>query len=96
MDNIEKLSITLTTEQAELIRSAVKSGEFATTSEVIRDALRGWQLRRRVEAEQIAEYRRLWEEGIKGPFHDGPTAMARLIKRAKAKVGKSKPRAKKS
>lgn len=91
MDNIEKLSITLTAEQAKLVRAAVKAGEFATTSEVIRDALRDWQLRRQMEGEQIAEYRRLWKEGVKGPFSDGPTAMRRIEKRLKAAIAPRKP-----
>lgn len=93
MDNIEKLSITLTAEQAKLVRGAVKSGEFATTSEVIRDALRGWQLRRRSEAEQVVHYRQLWKEGIEsGPARDGEAVMERLLKRFKAKAAKAKPR----
>lgn len=92
MDNVEKLSITLTAEQAKLVRGAVKSGEFATTSEVIRDALRDWQFRRRLETEQITEYRKLWEEGIKGPFSDGPTAMRRVEKHLKSVIAARKPR----
>ena len=93
MDNIEKLSITLTAEQAKLVRSAVKSGEFATTSEVIRDALRGWQLRRRSATEQVAEYRRLWKEGIEsGPSEQGEVVMERLAKRFKGKAAKAKRR----
>ena len=93
MDNIERLSITLTAEQAKLVRSAVKSGEFATTSEVIRDALRGWQTRRRSGAEQIAEYRKLWKEGIESGFaEDGEVVMERLLKRFKTKAAKAKRR----
>lgn len=89
MDNVEKISITLTAEQAKLVRAAVKSGAFATTSEVIRDALRDWQLKRRLEDEQITEYRRLWAEGIaSGPSEDGEVVMARILKKLKAKVRK--------
>lgn len=41
--NIEKLSVALTSEQAAAIRAAVERGEYATTSEAIRDAVRDWQ-----------------------------------------------------
>jgi antitoxin ParD1/3/4 len=38
----EKLSITLPTEMVRLIREKVSNGTYASNSEVIREALRGW------------------------------------------------------
>lgn len=46
MANVEKLSIALTPLMAGLVRGAVESGECATTSEVVREALREWKRRR--------------------------------------------------
>ena len=43
MANVEKLSIALTPEMVVLVRDAVESGEYATTSEVVREALREWK-----------------------------------------------------
>ena len=43
MQNVEKLSITLTTEMAAAPAYAVASGEYASASEVIREALRLWR-----------------------------------------------------
>ena len=40
MPNVEKISIALTPEMVALVRDAVESGEYATCSEVIREALR--------------------------------------------------------
>jgi antitoxin ParD1/3/4 len=40
MRSTQQFSITLPTELAELVRSKVASGEYATDSEVIRDGLR--------------------------------------------------------
>ena len=40
---VEKLSITVTDEQARRIREKVDAGEFASASEVIRSALNAWQ-----------------------------------------------------
>jgi len=43
MANVEKISIALPSEMLETIREAVDAGEYASTSEVIRDALRRWE-----------------------------------------------------
>jgi len=40
MANVEKLSIALSTDMVRSIQDAVDSGDYATTSEVIRDAVR--------------------------------------------------------
>ena len=64
MANIEKISIALPHDMVEAIREAVDSGDYATTSEVIRDAVRDWRLKRRVEAMDLDDLRRLVQEGI--------------------------------
>jgi antitoxin ParD1/3/4 len=43
VQNVEKLSIALTPEMAAAVRQAVASGEYASASEVIREALRLWR-----------------------------------------------------
>ncbi len=40
MDQAEKLSVTVTAEQARKIREMVRSGAYASTSEVVRAGLR--------------------------------------------------------
>lgn len=68
MPAVEKLSIALTTEQAALVRQVVENGEYASSSEVIRDALREWKLKRDFQQTEIEELRRLWDKGLKsGP-----------------------------
>ena len=64
MANVEKLSIALTPDMAAVVRQAVESGDYASASEVVRDALREWKLKRAVESEAILELRRLWQEGL--------------------------------
>jgi antitoxin ParD1/3/4 len=61
---VEKLSIALTPEFAAEIRQVIATGEFASTSEVIRDALRAWKQVRQGRAVAIEELRRLWREGL--------------------------------
>jgi len=72
MSTVEKITIALTKEIADNVRSAVDAGDYASTSEVIREALRDWQLKRTSQQEQIEHLRRLWDAGLKsgsaGPF----------------------------
>ena len=60
----EKISIALTRELAADIRQAVASGEYASTSEVIRDALRAWKRQRQGQAVAVEELQRLWRDGV--------------------------------
>lgn len=63
MASVEKISIALTQDMASLVRQAVESGEYASNSEVIRDALRDWKIKRTLREQQIEEVRSLWREG---------------------------------
>ena len=65
MATVEKLSIALTPEMAKEVRAAVKQGEYASSSEVIREALRDWRRKRALEEQEIKELRGLWREGVK-------------------------------
>lgn len=68
MPGVEKISIALTPDLAAAVQEAVESGGYASTSEVIREALRDWREKRRFHEEQINEMRKLWDEGIQsGP-----------------------------
>jgi len=63
MAKVEKMSIALTPEMAATLRAAVASGEYVSTSEVVREALRDWQLRRSLHERELEELQRLWQEG---------------------------------
>jgi len=73
MSNVEKISVALTPEMAETIRKAVEGGDYASSSEVVREALRDWKRKRAFEEKEIDALRRLWTEGQKsgpGRFSD--------------------------
>jgi antitoxin ParD1/3/4 len=61
---VSKVSAALTPELAELVQQAVASGDYASGSEVIREALREWKLRRTLKLHERDELRRLWAEGL--------------------------------
>lgn len=64
MPNVEKISIALTAEMAGTLRDAVNSGEYVSTSEVVREALREWKLRHLLRRDEIEELRKSWQNGI--------------------------------
>ena len=65
MGKVEKISIALTDEMLASVKGAVASGDYASSSEVIRHALRDWKRQRERE---IAHLHELLEEGLNGPF----------------------------
>ena len=64
MAKVEKISVALTAEMAASVRGVVEAGEYASASEVIRDALREWGAVRARRGQAIEELRRLALEGI--------------------------------
>ena len=88
MANVEKVSVALTSEQVATLRAAVDAGEYATTSEIVREAVRDWQLKRKHQREDLKTLRRLWDEGkASGPakplnFHELRREGRRLLAKA--------------
>lgn len=64
MGKVEKLSVAVTPEQAEELRLAVLEGDFASSSEAVRDALRDWSQKRKLRAASIGMIGQLWDEGV--------------------------------
>ena len=46
MSTIERITVTLTAEMAKAVRGAVQAGEYASSSEIFREALRDWRHKR--------------------------------------------------
>ena len=68
MPDIQKVSVALTGEQVTALKAAVETGEYATTSEAVREALREWQWKRELRGEDLERLRELWREGkVSGP-----------------------------
>jgi antitoxin ParD1/3/4 len=86
MANVSKISIALTAEMAEPVRAAVASGECASGSEVIREALREWKLRRRLRQDERDELLHLWREGLaSGPGQSRD--IDEIKRRARKRIG---------
>lgn len=64
MSTVEKISVALTPELANEVKSAVKHGDYASSSEVIREALRDWREKRVMKTTVIEEIREAWNQGL--------------------------------
>ena len=64
MTTAEKISIALPPEMVHIVRNAVATGEYASSSEVIRDALRDWTYKRSLRQQGVSELRRVWQEAL--------------------------------
>jgi len=64
MGSVEKVSVALTNEQISALKAAVDAGEYATTSEIVREAVRDWQLKRELRHEDIKRLRQMWDAGV--------------------------------
>ena len=89
MSNIEKVSVALTSEQIAALRSAVNAGEYATTSEIVREAVRDWQMKRELQREDVKRLRRLWDEG-KASGLARPVDFGKLRQQARLQLAKAK------
>lgn len=67
MDTAEKLSITLPSSLAKIVRDKVKTGAYASNSEVIREALRAWQEQQMERDEHLASIRARIDEALNDP-----------------------------
>jgi antitoxin ParD1/3/4 len=92
MPDIQKVSVALTGEQLTALKAAVETGEYATTSEAIREALREWQWKRELRGEDLRRLREGWREGkASGPaipldFAETLNEARRRLKKAAAKT----------
>jgi antitoxin ParD1/3/4 len=64
MSTAEKISIALPPKMVHIVRSAVATGEYASSSEVIRDELRDWTYKRNLRQQGLAELRQVWQEAM--------------------------------
>jgi len=47
-----------------LIKGAIETGEYASSSEVVRDALRDWTHKRSLRKQGVNELRQLWTQAL--------------------------------
>ena len=64
MAALERLTITLPADMAGVVKRAVNQGDYASSSEVIREALRDWKMKRELRLGQLAELKAEIDRGL--------------------------------
>jgi antitoxin ParD1/3/4 len=68
MAEIERLTITLPHDMAAVVKGAVEGGDYASSSEVVREALRDWKMKRALQLKEM--------EALKADIDKGLTDLA--------------------
>jgi antitoxin ParD1/3/4 len=64
MAEIERLTITLPAEMASVVKGAVEGGDYASSSEVVREALRDWKMKRALQLQELAALKADIDRGL--------------------------------
>jgi antitoxin ParD1/3/4 len=64
MAEIERLTITLPSEMAAIVKGAVEGGDYASSSEVVREALRDWKMKRALQVQELASLKADIDKGL--------------------------------
>ena len=64
MAEIERLTITLPSDMAAVMKGAVAGGDYASTSEVVREALRDWKTKRALQLQELTALKADIDKGL--------------------------------
>jgi antitoxin ParD1/3/4 len=78
MAGTERFEIVLPSPVADAVRRAIETGEYASASDVVSDALQLWSSQRQLDDYNLDVLRRRWDEG-KASGCAGPLDIKRLI-----------------
>jgi antitoxin ParD1/3/4 len=79
------MNVSLTEELANFVKAKVSGGRYASSSEVVREALRLMEKVERQEAEKLGLLRQAWQEGVDSGEAE-PVDFAALKKEARARL----------
>ncbi len=64
MSTIERMTITMPADMAAVVKGAVEGGDYASTSEVIREALRDWKSKRAIQLHELEALKADIDKGL--------------------------------
>jgi antitoxin ParD1/3/4 len=64
MAEIERMTITLPADMATIVKRAVEGGDYASSSEVVREALRDWKMKRALQINELASLKSDIDRGL--------------------------------
>ncbi len=62
--SVERITVTLTADMAQSIKSAVNNGDYASNSEIVREALRDWRIKQLTQKCELEALRQEINKGI--------------------------------
>jgi antitoxin ParD1/3/4 len=95
MSEIERMTITLPSDMAAVVKGAVEGGDYASSSEVVREALRDWKMKRALQLQELAALKIDIDKGLtdlaEGRVKDFDAA--RIIERGRKLLASRSPSA---
>lgn len=64
MSSIERLTVTMPADLAAIVKAAVAGGDYASTSEVVREALRDWKTKRAIQLQELTALKSDIDKGL--------------------------------
>lgn len=64
MADVERLTVTMPAEMLAIVKAAVSNGDYASTSEVIREALRDWKMKRALQLQEFVALKDDIQQGL--------------------------------
>ena len=64
MAGIERMTITLPSDMAAVVKGAVEGGDYASSSEVVREALRDWKMKRALQLQELVSLKADIDRGL--------------------------------
>ena len=64
MAGIERLTITLPSDMVGVVKGAVEGGDYASSSEVVREALRDWKMKRALQLQELTALKADIDKGL--------------------------------
>jgi antitoxin ParD1/3/4 len=64
MAEVERLTVTMPADMAAVVKAAVNQGDYASTSEVVREALRDWKMKRALQLQEFAAIKADIDQGM--------------------------------
>ncbi len=88
MAGVRKITVALSEDQLADLRAAVDSGAYASTGEIVREALAAWRLAHALHDDDVGRLRELWDAGREsGPTR--PFDIERPLAAARNRLGKA-------
>jgi antitoxin ParD1/3/4 len=89
MAKLERITVTMPEEMAAKMRAAVESGEYATTSEIVREALRDWDAYQERRRQSLERLRAEIAKGMEGEGRPMDEVFDELLKKLQKKKAKT-------